>query len=187
MRRVILQEFVTLDGLAAGPNASTDYIPESTAEDRAFERHQERLFDSVDTAVLGRVTYQMFADYWPTVTNETDSLADRINAIPKIVLSKTLDRAPWGKWPEAKVLKGDAAEEVARLKQQAGKDIVIWGSISLARSLMKEDAIDQYQLVVCPVVLGRGTPLFGSEDVRREMKLLETRTFDRGSVLLAYG
>jgi dihydrofolate reductase len=186
MRQVILQEFVSLDGLASGPNASVDFVPASTRDDRSFEQHQLRFAESIDTILLGRVTYRMFADYWPTATMETDKAADMLNTTPKIVFSKTLDRAPWGKWAEASVVKTDAADAVAKLKTQPGKDMVLWGSLSLARSLIKAGLIDQYQLVVCPVVLGSGTPLFGDGAPRLDLTLQETRPFDRGEVALKY-
>ena len=185
MRQLILQEFVSLDGMAAGPNASVDFIPAATRDDTSFEQHQLRLAETIDTILLGRVTYQMFANYWPTATTQEDKAADMLNLTPKIVFSKTLDRAPWGKWPEAKVVRTDAAEAVARLKAQPGKNMVVWGSISLVQSLMKADLIDQYQLVVCPVVLGGGTPLFG--DATPKLELQQTTPFDRGEVALKYG
>ena len=186
MRNIILQEFVTLDGLAAGPNASVDFVPASTRDDRSFEQQQLGFAETIDTILLGRVTYGMFAKYWPTATMETDKAADMLNTTSKIVFSKTLDRAPWGKWAEASVVKTDAVEALAKLKAQSGKDMVMWGSISLARSLMKAGLIDQYQLVVCPLVLGRGTPLFGDSAPEIDLRLLETKRFDRGAVVLKY-
>jgi len=186
MRQVILQEFVTLDGLAAGPNASVDFVPAATRDDQSFEQHQLRFAETIDTILLGRVTYGMFASYWPTATTDTDKAADMLNTTPKVVFSKTLDRAPWGKWAEASVVKTDAAEAVAKLKAQSGKDMVLWGSISLARSLIKAGLIDQYQLVVCPLVLGSGTPLFDGGAPGLELKLLETKSFDGGAVVLKY-
>lgn len=143
--------------------------------------------DSIDTILLGRVTYRMFADYWPEVTSGDDKqFTEKLNAIPKIVFSKRLDRAPWGKWPDAKIVRTSAAEEVAKLKQGSGKDIVIWGSISLAQSLMREGLIDEYQLVVCPVVLGGGKPLPRGKVDSVDLKLLKSKSFGRGAVLLAY-
>ena len=186
MRNVILQEFVTLDGLAADSNNSVDFIPAATQGDQSFGQQQLGFMDSIDTILLGRVTYRMFAEYWPEVTSGDDKqFADKLNAIPKIVFSKTLDRAPWGKWGDAKIVRKSAAEEVAKLKQGSGKDMVIWGSISLAQSLMVEGLIDEYQLVVCPVVLGSGKPLFRGK-LDSAMKLRKTKSFDRGTVLLAY-
>jgi dihydrofolate reductase len=128
----------------------------------------------------------MFAAYWPTATMDTDKAGDMLNTTPKIVFSKTLDQAPWGKWAEARVVEADAAEAVARLRAQPGKDMVLSGSISLARSLMKAGLVDQYHVVVCPLVLGSGTPLFGDRAPGLELKLLETRQFDRGTVMLKY-
>jgi dihydrofolate reductase len=187
MRKVILQEFVTLDGLAAGPNDSVDFVPNATQGDQSLGREQMGLIDTIDTILLGRVTYRLFAEYWPNVSEGEDkAFADKLNAIPKIVFSKTLDRAPWGKWDEAKVVRNSAADEVAKLKRQTGKDMVLWGSLSVAQSLMDARLIDEYGLVVCPVVLGSGRPLFRDAGEKRDMTLLETRAFDRGSVLLKY-
>ena len=187
MKKVILQEFVTLNGFAAGPNDSVDYVPASMKGDQSFAQRQMEFLDSIDTILLGRVTYAMFAAHWPSPTSGEDkAFADKLNAIPKIVFSKTLDRAPWGKWQPAKVVKTDAAKEVAKLRQGSGKDMVIWGSISLAQSLMKEGQIDEYQLIVCPIVLEKGRLLFPEKTASLETKLLQTRSFDRGAVLLAY-
>ena len=187
MRNVILQEFVSLDGLAAGPNDSVDFVPASTAGDRSFGRRQMEFIDSIDTMLLGRVTYEMFAGYWPNVASGDDKpFADRLNAIPKIVFSKTLDRAPWGDWGNATIVRTSAAARIAELKEESGKDMVIWGSLSLAQSLMGEGLIDEYQLVVCPVVLGSGRPLFPRQADSSDLQLVSTRSFDRGTVLLAY-
>jgi dihydrofolate reductase len=187
MRDVILQEFVTLDGLAAGPSDSVDFVPASTQGDQSFGQRQLGFMDSIDLILLGRVTYTMFAGHWPKVTSGPDKqFADKLNAIPKIVFSKSLDRAPWGSWDDATIVKNSAAKEVAKLKQGSGKDMVIWGSISLAQSLMSQRLIDEYQLIVCPVVLGNGKPLFREKVDPVGMRLLKTQSFDRGTVLLAY-
>lgn len=187
MKKVILQEFVSLDGFAAGPKDSVDFVPASTQGDQRFGQHQMEFMDSLDTMLLGRVTYQMFSGHWPNVTSGDDKpFADKLNAIPKVVFSKTLKRAPWGTWDEARIVKGDASKEVARLRDGSGKSMVIWGSISLAQSLMKDGLIDEYQLVVCPVVLGSGRALFSGKNGSSNMKLLRTQSFDRGAVLLAY-
>ena len=186
MRKVILQEFVSVDGLAAGPNDSVDFVPAATQGDQSFGREQLGFIDSLDTMLLGRVTYEMFAGYWPDVTSGEDKeFADKLNAMPKIVFSKTLDRAPWGKWDGAKVVRSDAAEEVAKLRQQSGKDMILWGSISVAQSLMNAGLIDEYRLVVCPLVLGDGKPLFRDRS-SLGMKLLKSTAYDRGAVQLVY-
>ncbi|MGQ0642311.1 MAG: dihydrofolate reductase family protein [Gemmatimonadaceae bacterium] len=187
MRNVILQEFVSIDGLAAGPKGDVDFVPAATTGDRSFGDRQLKFMDSIDTILLGRVTYEMFADHWPNVTSGDDKpSADKLNAIPKVVFSKTLERAPWDESPDAQIVKGDAAQEVAKRRQGAGKDMVIRGSLSLARSLIEATLIDQYQLVICPVVLGNGRHLFPEKNGALDMKLLSSRSFDRGAVLLAY-
>lgn len=187
MRNVILQEFVSVDGMAAAQKDSVDFIPAAMSGDQSFGRRQSSFLDAIDTIVLGRKTYEMFAAYWPNVTTgDEEPFADKLNAIPKVVFSGSLDRAPWGKWDEATVVRTDVAKEIVRLKQQPGKDMVIWGSISLAQALMREGLIDEYQLVVCPVVLGDGRRLFDEHATPGEMHLLSTRSFDRGAVLLSY-
>ena len=185
MRKLILQEFVTLDGLAAGPDNSVDFVPAATKGDRSFGEEQLKLMDTVDTILLGRITYAMFAAYWPNTQGEEKTFADKMGATPRIVFSRTLDRAPWGTWDECRIVGGAPPDEVANLKRQPGKDIVMWGSISVARSLMYAGMVDEYRLVVCPVVLGGGRPLFG-EDVAINMKLLNAKTLDRGAVYLRY-
>jgi dihydrofolate reductase len=187
MRNLILQEFVSVDGMAAGPMGSVAFIPAATAGDPSFGRRQSAFLDSIDAILLGRVTYEMFAGYWPKVTSgDEKEFADKLNAIPKYVFSKSLDRAPWGDWDPATIVKPNAGREIENLKQQPGKDMVIWGSISLAQSLINEGVIDEYQLIVCPVVLVEGRRLFDEHVSPGEMHLVSTRSFDRGTVLLAY-
>jgi dihydrofolate reductase len=180
----MLQEFVTLNGLAAGPSDSVDFIPASTRGDRSFGQDQ---FAFLDTILLGRVTYRMFAGYWPNLTDgEEKPFADKLNSTPKIVFSRTLDRAPWGTWDEARIVKTSAADEVARLKGQSGKDIVVWSSISLAQSLVNEGLIDEYRLVVCPIVLASGRPLFSDKVAAIDMELLDAKALALGAVSLKY-
>ena len=186
MRNLILQEFVSVDGMAAGPNGSVDFIPAASSGDQSFGKRQSGFLDSIDSILLGRVTYEMFVGYWPNAAGDEKEFADKLNAIPKIVFSKSLDRAPWGDWDEATVVKTSAAREIEKLKQQPGKDMVIWGSISLAQSLITEGLIDEYQLIVCPVLLVEGRRLFDEHVSSGAMHLLSTRSFDRGTVLLSY-
>jgi dihydrofolate reductase len=183
----MLQEFVTTNGLAAGPSDNVDFIPASTRGDRSFGQDQFAFLDTIDTILLGRVTYRMFAGYWPNVTDgEEKPFADKLNSTPKIVFSRTLDRAPWGTWDEARIVKTSAADEVARLKGQSGKDIVVWSSISLAQSLVNEGLIDEYRLVVCPIVLASGRPLFSDKVAAIDMELLDAKALALGAVSLKY-
>jgi dihydrofolate reductase len=124
------------------------------------------------------VTYRMFAAYWPEQTSETQAIADALNATPKVVFSSTLESAPWGSWEAARVVSGSAAEEVRRLKAEPGKDMVVWGSLALSDSLMREGLVDEYRLQVCPVVLGRGKRLFEDGLATQWLTRLETNTYD---------
>lgn len=187
MRKVILQEFVSLDGLATGPNNSVDFIPASTQGDSTFGEEQLALMNRTDTLLLGRITYVMFAGFWPSVTEGPEKeFADKFNAVPKVVFSRTLERAPWGKWNEARIVSGSAVDEVATLKQQAGKDMLVSGSISLAQSLIEHGLIDEYRLVICSVVLGSGRALFRDKVAPIQMKLASVNALDRGAVSLIY-
>jgi dihydrofolate reductase len=113
-----------------------------------------RLMAAVDTILLGRVTYQMFASHFPNVTKGKEkAFADKLNSIPKIVFSNTLKEAPWGDWEPAKIVKNTAVKEIAKLKKRSGKDMVLWGSLSIAQAAINAGLIDEYRLVICPVVL----------------------------------
>jgi len=187
VRRIILQEFISIDGMVAGPNGSVDFIPLSTQGDSSFGREQVALMDTVDTLLLGRVTYEMFAGFWPNVDDGAEkAFADKFNAVPKVVFSTTLTCAPWGRWTEGRIVTGDVVEEVERLRQQVGKHLLIPGSISIAQALMAEGMVDEYRLVRCPVVLGSGRPLFRADGTSVPMKLLSANTLDRGGVSSIY-
>ena len=186
MRRLIVQEFVTIDGLAAGPKGEVDFIPAATEGDSVVADNQMQFIDTIDMIVLGRVTYEMFAGYWPNATGDDKPFADKLNAIPKIVFSKTLDSAPWGSWEEATISRGDPREEVRRWREQEGKDLVVWGSLTLVESLAEAGLVDEYQLWLLPVVLGGGRPLFAEGVGSIDMELLEAKSSDRGATLLRY-
>jgi len=184
-RKVILQEFVTIDGFAADPKDGLEFSY-PFAGDEAISRDSLAFIKTIDTILLGDITYRGFVTFWPTATNEDTFIADALNATPKIVFSQTLKGAPWGKWESAMVIKNRAEHEVAKLKQQPGKDMVIWGSITLAQSLMKAGLIDEYHLRVCPVAIGVGRQLFPKDIGLHNMTLLEAKTYKTGLVLLRY-
>jgi dihydrofolate reductase len=186
MRRLIVQEFVTVDGRAAGPEGQVDFIPAATRADSGVAESQMRFMDTIDTIVLGRSTYEMFAGYWPTATGDEEAFAEKINATPKVVFSKTLDRAPWGSWEEARITRDDPREEIPRLREREGKDLVVWGSLTLVHSLTEAGLVDEYQLWLLPVVLGGGRPLFAEGVGSIAMELLEAKTSDKGATLLRY-
>jgi len=187
MRKVILQEFVTLDGMAAGPDGNTDFVPGSMQGDRSFMEEQMRLMKVVDTLLLGRKTYEMFASYWPQVKEGDDKeFAEKIGQMHKFVFSNTIESAPWGDQEAGVVVNGDATKELVKIKAKPGKNMIIWGSISLSQDLINEGLIDEYRLVTCPVVLGSGRPFFDDKVDSSNVKFLEAKTFDRGAVQLKY-
>jgi dihydrofolate reductase len=122
------------------PPSSRSCETSATLGPRAIRAHGQ-----VDTLLLGRVTYEMFSQFWPAVTQgEEKEFADKFNGLKKVVFSKTLERAPWGKWPEGRIVKGNPAGEIAKLKKQPGKDMLISGSISIGQALSEANLVDEY-------------------------------------------
>ncbi|MDF2454610.1 MAG: reductase [Cytophagaceae bacterium] len=185
MRKLILEEWISLDGYAADKNGQLDFFP-STEANQFSDQDQLKFLESIDTMLLGRVTYHLFADFWPTATTDKEIIADKLNSLSKIVFSNTLTDAPWGRWTAAQVMKGDAVEEVKKLKAQEGKDMVLWGSLSLAQSLIKANQIDEYHLQICPTAIGGGRLLFPDLSHYAQMKLIQSKVYDSGVVALHY-
>jgi dihydrofolate reductase len=177
MRRVIVTEFVTLDGVMEAPEKWT--FPFGNEEAAKFKR--DELFES-DALLLGRVTYEGFAVAWPSRTDE-EGFADRINSLPKFVVSTTLNQVDW---KNSRLIKSNVAEEVAKLKQQPGQGILIYGSGQLVNSLMQDGLIDEYRLMVYPLVMGSGKRLFRKVHDTTELSLVESKVFSTGVVVLTY-
>jgi dihydrofolate reductase len=184
MRQLIFQEFLSLDGYAADAEHSTKFFesPEFAADSDDDLLAEMDRFDAI---LLGANTYKMFVDFWPDATVEEQTVADKLNSIPKVVFSSKLQQAPWGKWPAATVVPGDAAAAIRKFKNQPGKDMVLWGSISLAQALIRENLIDEYQLRIVPVILGNGTPLF-TKTVKQDLQLTGSKSYSSGLVLVKY-
>jgi dihydrofolate reductase len=178
MRRLFWQMNVTLDGFMEGPDRELDYT--AGFQDPDFDRYASEMLQSIDAVLLGRRTYQLFAGYWPSATGPD---AERLNALPKVVFSRTLKQVDWN---NSRLVNGNVAEEVTRLKQQRGKEIALFGSADLASSLMRHGLIDEYRILVTPVVLGSGTPMFRNVEARLALKLLKAETWSSGMVALYY-
>jgi dihydrofolate reductase len=181
MRKVIVSNYVTLDGFFAGPNGEIDWF----LWDEETARYAIDLLEMVDTILFGRVTYQMMAVYWPTqaAADENPVISVGMNTLPKVVFSKTLATV---EWQNSRLVNGDMAAEIARLKQQPGKDLVIFGSGRIVSTLTPLGLIDEYRLIVNPVVLGQGKPLFDGIKGRLNLHLIKATTFACGNVLLQY-
>jgi dihydrofolate reductase len=185
--RVIVQEFITIDGFAAGPNGELDFISESATVDSVDSdaaRDQLDFVSGVDTILLGADTYRMFIPYWPEQTTDTELIADALNSTPKVVFSSTLEQAPWGSWDDARIVRGSASDEVRRLKDGDGGEMVVWGSLSLVRSLMADGLVDELHLWTCPIVLGAGKRLFPEGVARQRLEWLETKSREGGVLSL---
>jgi dihydrofolate reductase len=178
MRKVIASEYVTLDGVMDMEAAEKWHFPYWNDDLEKFAHDQ--LF-AADALLLGRVTYQGFAASWPSITDE-QGFADRMNNLPKFVASRTLKEAQWN----AALIKGDVVDEVSKLKQQPGQDILIYGSGELVRALMRHGLIDEYRLLVHPVVLGSGKRLFPDGVETKVLRLVDTMATSMGVVILTY-
>jgi dihydrofolate reductase len=176
MRKVVVAEFLSLDGVMEAPEKWTFQF---WNDEMAKFKHDE-LFAS-DAHLLGRVTYQIFAAAWPSGADK-QGFADRMNNLPKYVVSTTLKKAEWS---NSHLIKENVAEEIAKLKQQSGQDILVAGSGTLIQTLIEHNLVDEYHLLIYPIVLGSGKRLF--KDVSKMiLKLVDTRAFSSGAVLLSY-
>jgi dihydrofolate reductase len=192
MRKLIVYEFLTLDGVMQAPGGKD--------EDRSggFEHGgwQQPYFDEVFAEavttglaeaggfLLGRRTWEIFAAYWPTAPIEERSVADPLNTLPKYVASRTLSE-PLG-WSNSTLIAGDLAEGVRRLKSESGKDLQLFGSGDLMQTLMRDDLIDEYRLMIHPVVLGSGARLFRDGNPRRPLALTDSKTSTTGVLIATY-
>ncbi len=179
MRKVIMWNLVTLDGFFEGAK-SWDLGFHDSVWGEELEQYSLEQSKSTDTLLFGRATYQGMASYWPSAK---DKIADFMNRVPKVVFSRTLKKAEWN---NTRLVKDDAEKEVAKLKQQPGKNIFIFGSAKLAASLSRAGLIDEYDICIAPVVLGGGAPLFKTDSAGMKLKLLEARPLKSGGVILRY-
>lgn len=185
MRKVILSEWVSLDGCVADKKGQLDFFAGLVRQTYA-EADQLKFLETIDTILLGRKTYEQFSRIWPDRPGDEEYLADRMNGVKKIVFSNTLKSAPWGKWPGADIAGGDPVSKIKQLKSLPGKNIVLWASISLAQALMKENLIDEYRIFLCPVLTAGGRKLFTEEMDPAVLQLLAVSHYDSGIISLVY-
>jgi dihydrofolate reductase len=180
MRKLVLQMGVSLDGLVARPGkfGTGDWgVP---PEDPALKARKLDWFRDAGLHLMGRTTYEEMAGFWPT---SDDEYAAPMNDIPKVVFSKTLTRADW---PRSTIASGDLADEVNALKREPGKDMIAWGGAAFAQSLSRLGLVDEYRLVIQPVALGDGLPLFAGLPKPLGLDLIEARGYADGAVLHIY-
>lgn len=173
--------FISLDGFLEGKNRELDWHQ----VDDEFHRFAVDQMNAADTLLFGRVTYQMMADYWrkPEPLKNDPLVAGPMNSYPKFVFSKTLPDADWN---NTKLIRDNTNEEIRKMKRENGKDILLLGSADFAATLIKEQLIDEFRIMINPVLLGQGNALFRDLDGRHKLRLIRSRVFASGNVLLCY-
>ena len=183
MGRIVVTEFLSLDGVMEDPGGSENFKYGGwTFEIDRGEGSKFKLDETLDSEalLLGRVTYEGFAEAWPSRQGE---FADKFNRMPKYVVSSTLEEAEWN---NSTVLKGDVAEKVSELRQEHDGDIVVHGSAQLVQTLLEHDLVNELRLMVFPVVLGSGKRLFGDTSEKKRMRLVDSKTVGEGVSILIY-
>jgi dihydrofolate reductase len=185
MRRIVVTEFISLDGVIEDPGGAEGFRHGGWSfRFNDPDGMKYKLDETMDheAMLLGRITYEGFAAAWPGRTDEV-GFADKMNAMPKYVVSRTLQRADWN---NSTVLSGDIGEEVAALKQQDGGDILVAGSATLVRELLVRDLVDEIRLMMFPIVLGSGKRLFAGEGDAVQLELVDVKPLKTGTLILTY-
>ncbi len=182
MRKLIVFNQVSLDGYFTDVDGDMSWAHKQDAEWNAFVAENA---GSGGELLFGRITYELMKSYWPTpaAAKAVPVVAERMNNLPKIVFSKTLDKAPWN---NTKLVRGDLAAEIRKMKNEPGEQMVIMGSGTIVSQLTAEGLIDEYQIVVNPIVLGEGRTMFEGIKRKLNLKRTKTRSFGNGNVLLCY-
>jgi len=191
MKKIVMINWISVDGFFAGPNGEIDWIVRDPEVDKALHepRSDQREAAGSDTMLLGNVTYTMFENSWPQIAKDPNApeelhqLADEVIGMTKIIFSQSRKEVTW---ENSRLFHGNLLEEVARLKQGQGSPILIFGSGTIVQQLSNARLIDEYLIVVTPVVLGKGKPLFKNVD-KLNLRLLQVRYFNSANVLLRYG
>lgn len=179
LRKLVVSEWVTLDGVFDADSMKEWFEPYDSPDRQEYIK--ENVLTS-DAFLVGRVTYEMLAAYWPNQKNNEMGIADRLNSAPKYVVSSTLKKAEWN---NSTIISEDVVEEITKLKQQPGQDILMFGSATLVESLMETNLIDEYRLLVHPIIIGSGKRFFRDE-MATKLKLVKTKTLNSGVILDCY-
>ena len=184
-RKLVVQQWVTVDTIVAEEDGGLSFVSgepfDDSVTDNPFQNDVMAFIESVDTMLIGANTYAQSKDYWPNA-KEQGKYGEAFNNLAKVVASSKLEDAPWGDFPAGTVT-SDAVATVRELKQQSGKDIMLWGSLTLMRSLLDAGVVDEVRMLVCPAARAKGTRLF---EAPRDLKLLEATAYDSGVAVLRY-
>ncbi|MEJ7588821.1 MAG: dihydrofolate reductase family protein [Ferruginibacter sp.] len=182
MKKIVVLAWLSLDGYFSGPAGETGWF----VSDEEIQQYLLRSFSTVDTILMGQVTYNLFVSYWPTPASLEENpveLIDFMNNSRKIVFSSTLQNVSWN---NAEVIKSADETEIKKIKQGAGKDIIIFGSGSIVSRLTKLKLIDEYRFIINPVFLGTGKTIFKHDEAKSALKLADSKRFGCGNMLLQY-
>lgn len=182
MKKIIAVEWLSLDGYFSDADNGTDWL----VSGEEAQKYLLKMFTSFDTILLGQVTYEMFSAYWPKpnpADKNPQELTDFMNHTHKVVFSKSLKETDWN---NAVIVKEIVSKDIEKMKKEAAKDIVIFGSGSIVSALTTLKLIDEYVFWIVPVFLGEGKSIFKSEDAKSKLKLLESKKFDNGNMMLHY-
>lgn len=181
MRKLFAFNLISLDGFFEGPNQDINWHN----VDEEFNEFAIEQISAVGALLFGRVTYQLMESYWPTADalKNDPVIAGIMNSVPKLVFSRTLEKAEWN---NTRIVKENIEQEILNLKKQPGKDMAVFGSADLLSTLMQMDLVDEHRVMVNPLLLGKGNPLFKNMDEKIDLRLVKTRTFQSGNVLLYY-
>jgi dihydrofolate reductase len=185
MGKIIVQQVVSLDGYAADPDGGFSFFG-AVADWTEPDREQFGQLDEISHMVLGRATYSLFADFWPTDQSRDEIIADKLNALEKVVFSRSLEKAPWGDHPDARVVSGSAAQTLRRIADDAPGDVIVWGSLTLTDQLFPEGGVDRVQLRITPVVVGAGRRVFPEGFATGALRLVQSRTYSTGLLTVDY-
>lgn len=184
MRKLIASIFVSLDGYMVGPNEDISWVTDNFNDEMG--KYAGDLQNSMDAILLGRVTYEIMTRYWPSQVEATAPGADRMNNIPKMVFTKSLEKVEWGKWDNARLVRDILPEGIKNIKKLPGRNMVIYGSASIVQAMTRFGLIDEYQLLVHPVVLGAGKLLFKDIPSPVSLDLIKMEKYKNGVVVLYY-
>ena len=180
MGKLIVSEWITLDGVFDGKIMDKWFQPFDSEDRRAYII---KTMAACDAILFGRTTYEMLAPYWSPLKNNEDGLADKINSVPKYVVSTKLKKADWN---NSTIIRENVVEEITRLKQKQGNEMHIEGSATLVQSLMEANLIDEYRFLVHPIIMGSGKHFFKEGMKTTGMKMVKTEILDKGVILLCY-
>jgi dihydrofolate reductase len=179
VKKVIFQFSVSLDGYFEGPNHEIDWH----LVDDEFNAYAVETLNATEVLIMGRRNYELMASYWPTATDNDPVIKEKLNGLPKLVFSRTLKKV---EWQNSRLATGSIADEVARLKQAPGDGLLWVGGSELAASFLELGLLDELRFIITPILLGDGKTVFDGIKKRHSLRLLSTRTFQTGNVLVIY-